>query len=393
MRAASIPPSASDAEVPAPLGGKLLTPFTGFLALLVAAAAGVLLMRFVQGIGATTNLNDGYPWGLWIAYDVVAGSALAGGGFATALLVYVLNRGEYHPIVRPALVAALLGYLQAGASVMFDLGRWWDFWHIFWPRYAQVNSVLFEVALCIMAYIVIMLLELLPSVFERLGWVNARKKLSRVLFVFVAIGVLLPTMHQSSLGLLLVVLGPQVHLLYQSPLLPLLFLSSTVGMGLAAVTLEGAITSSALQRPFEKEILGKLSQISRLLMALYLVVRFVDLAWRGVLGLAFTPSMPMFTFWLENLLFSVPLWLLASAQSRTKSKLIFLSAMSLALGGILYRLAAFLVAYDTGGNWHYFPSLGEMTVTVGLIAFEVLGIIVAMRLLPILPAGPAQRPS
>ncbi len=377
----------------APIGGKLLTPFTAFLALLVFAAAGVLLVRLVCGIGATTNLSDGYPWGLWIAYDVVAGSALAGGGFSVALLVYVLNRGEYHPLVRPALIAALLGYLQASASVMFDLGRWWDFWHIFWPRYAQVNSVLFEVALCIMAYVVIMLLEFMPVVFERLGWANARKKLNRILFIFVAVGVLLPTMHQSSLGLLLVVLGPQVNPLYQTPLLPLLFLTSTVGMGFAAVTLEGAISSSALHRPFEKEILGKLSQIVRLLMAIYLVVRFVDLAYRGRVGLAFTPSMPMLTFWLENALFSVPLWLLASAQSRMKSKRIFLAAMSMALGGIVYRLAAFLVAYDTGGHWHYFPSLGEMTVTVGLIAFEVLGIIVAIRLLPILPAKPAQRPS
>lgn len=378
---------------PAPIGGKLVTPFTTFLALLVLAAAGVLLVRFTQGLGATTNMNNGYPWGLWIAYDVVAGSALAGGGFSTALLVYVLNRGEYHPLIRPALIAALLGYLQASASVMFDLGRWWDFWHIFWPRYAQVNSVLFEVALCIMAYIIIMMLEFMPVVFERLGWVNARKKLNRVLFIFVAIGVLLPTMHQSSLGLLLVVLGPQINPLYQTPLLPLLFLTSTIGMGFAAVTLEGAISSSALRRPFEKELLGKLSQIVRLLMALYLVVRFLDLAWRGALGLAFTPSMPMFTFWLENALFSVPLWLLASAQSRTKSKRIFLAAMAMALGGVIYRLAAFLVAYDTGGRWHYFPSLGEMTVTVGVIAFEVLGIIIAIRLLPILPAQPAPRPS
>jgi Ni/Fe-hydrogenase subunit HybB-like protein len=378
---------------PAPVGGKLITPVTIFLALLVCAAGGVLLVRFISGLGAVTNMSDGYPWGIWIAYDVVAGSALAGGGFSTAMLVYILNRGEYHPLIRPALVAALLGYMQAGASVMFDLGRWWDFWHIFWPKYAQINSVLFEVALCIMAYIVVMMLEFLPVVFERVGWVNAKKRLNRVLFIFVAIGVLLPTMHQSSLGLLLVVLGPQVNPLYQSVLLPFLFLTSTIGMGFAAVTLEGAISSQGLRRPFEKEILGKLLQIGRILMALFLVVRFGDLAFRGVLGLAFKPSAVMVTFWIENFLYSVPLWLLTSAEARMKSKLIFLSAMSMALAGVIYRLSAFLVAYDTGTGWHYFPSIGEMTVTVGLIAFEVLGIIVAVKLLPILPAEPHTRPS
>jgi Ni/Fe-hydrogenase subunit HybB-like protein len=193
----------------APVGGRLVTPVTAFLAALVIAMVAVLVVRFVSGLGAVTNLNQGYPWGLWIAWDVVTGSALAGGGFATALLVYILNRGEYHPLIRPALLAALLGYLQAGFSVLVDLGRWWDFWHIFWPRYAQFNSVLFEVAVCIMAYTVIVSIEILPAALERLGWQSAKKRLERMLFVFVAIGVLLPTMHQSSLGTLLVVFGPR----------------------------------------------------------------------------------------------------------------------------------------------------------------------------------------
>ncbi|MDP1827776.1 MAG: Ni/Fe-hydrogenase cytochrome b subunit [Archangium sp.] len=372
---------------PAPMGGKLITTTTVFLSLLVLAMVGVLAVRFVLGLGATTNMNQGYPWGIWIAYDVVAGTALAGGGFSTAMLVYILNRGQYHPLIRPALVAALLGYMMAGFSVMFDLGRYWDFWHIISPSYAQPNSVLFEVAVCIMAYVVILLIEFLPVVMERLGWERARGRLNKLLFVIIAIGVLLPTMHQSSLGTLLVVLGPQIHPLYQSTILPILFLTSTVGIGFAAVTLEGAISSMGLRRPFEKEILAQLLQVGRILMALFLVVRFADILYRGVFGLAFTLSAPMVTFWLENFLYSVPLWLLATPVSRTKAKRVFLSAMAMALGGVLYRMAAFLVAYNTGAGWHYFPSLGEMTVTVGLIAFEVLFIILAIRLLPILPAA------
>jgi Ni/Fe-hydrogenase subunit HybB-like protein len=369
----------------APVGGKLVTPVTLSLLVMVIAMVAVLGVRFVFGLGATTNMNQGYPWGLWIAWDVVTGSALAGGGFATALLVYILNRGEYHPLIRPALVAALLGYIQAGFSVMFDLGRWWDFWHIFWPGYAQVNSVLFEVAVCITAYILIIMLELMPVVLEKLGWENARKKVNRLLFIFVAIGVLLPMMHQSSLGTLLVVFGPQVHPLYQSNLLPILFLTSTIGMGYAAVTIEGAISSVGLNRPFEKEILAKLLQIGRGLMVVYLVVRFGDLVWRGALGRAFEASLPAMTFWIENLLFAAPLWLLATKEHRMQARRIFLAAMTMALGGIVYRLSAFLVAYQTGAGWHYFPSLGELTVTVGLVAFEVLAIILAIRLLPILP--------
>jgi Ni/Fe-hydrogenase subunit HybB-like protein len=381
------------AHAPAvPVGGKLVTPVTLSLLVMVIAMVAVIGVRLVYGLGATTNMNQGYPWGLWIAWDVVTGSALAGGGFATALLVSILNRGEYHPLIRPALVASLLGYMQAGISVFFDLGRWWDFWHIFWPKYAQVNSVLFEVAVCITAYILIIMLELMPVVLERLGWENARKKVNRLLFIFVAIGVLLPMMHQSSLGTLLVVFGPQVHPLYQSNLLPILFLSSTIGMGYAAVTIESAISSVGLNRPFEKEILAKLLQVGRVLMVLFLVVRFGDLLWRGALGRAFEPSLPALMFWIENLLFAAPLWLLATKAHRMQARRVFLGAMAMALGGIVYRLSAFLVAYQTGAGWHYFPSLGELTVTVGLIAFEVLAIILAIRLLPILPAHqPAMR--
>jgi Ni/Fe-hydrogenase subunit HybB-like protein len=90
---------------------------------LVAIMVAVLAVRFLRGIGAVTNLSDGYPWGLWIAWDVVVGSALGASGFTVAFVAYIMNRGQYHPIVRPALLTALFGYVMAGASVFFDIGR------------------------------------------------------------------------------------------------------------------------------------------------------------------------------------------------------------------------------------------------------------------------------
>ncbi|MDP1633688.1 MAG: Ni/Fe-hydrogenase cytochrome b subunit, partial [Gallionellaceae bacterium] len=147
---------------PAPLGGPLWTTTTKILAALVAIAGVILLVRFIFGLGAVTNINDGYTWGIWVVYDVVIGSAFACGGYSVALLVYIFNKGEYHPMVRPALLASLFGYTLAGAGVILDLGRYWNFWHIFWPGYAQVNSVMFEVAVCISAYIVVMWIEFSP---------------------------------------------------------------------------------------------------------------------------------------------------------------------------------------------------------------------------------------
>lgn len=372
-------------EKPTPIGGPLWNGFTGSLALLVAIMAVVVVVRFAKGVGAVTNLNDGYPWGLWIAYDVVVGSALGAGGFSVAFMTYILNRGEFHPMVRPALLAAFFGYLQAGASVMFDIGRPWAGWHLFWPKYAQVNSVLFEVAVCIGAYICVLAIELSPVLLERFGWKGARKKMNRVLFFFVGLGVLLPMMHQSSLGSLLIVLGPQISPLYQTQLLPLLFLVSCIGMGLAAVTFEGTVSALAFRRPLERELLGKLMAIGAILAGVFLVLRLGDVIVRGALPLALQPTLTAGCFWFENALFLATILLVATKGARRRPQRLFLAAMSMACAGIFYRLAAYLVAYDTGTGWRYFPSMGELAVTVGLIAFEILGITIALRRFPILP--------
>lgn len=377
-------------EQPAPLGGRIWTPFTAVLALLVVVLLAVLARRFLHGLGAVSNMSDGYPWGIWIAYDVVVGSALGASGFTVAFIAYILNRGEYHPIVRPALLTALFGYVLAGASVFFDIGRYWEFWHIFVPRYAQVNSVLFEVALCIAAYTLVLFLEFVPVLLERFGMVKTRRKVDRVLFFIIAIGVVLPTMHQSSLGSMLLVFGPQVDPIYSTRMLPLLFLSSTIGMGLAAVTIEGSITSLALRRPVERDLLSKLMKVGQVIAALFLVMRFGDLAVRGRLGDLFVPRTLVLLFWLETALFAVPVVALAGSSGRRPQRF-FVAALCMALGGMLYRIDAYLVAYKTGAGWHYFPSMGELSVTIGLVAFEILAFIIAVRVLPVLPR--ASRPS
>jgi len=371
-------------EETAPIGGKLITPVTVVLAVIVLAMIGVLAVRFVYGIGAVTNLNNGYPWGLWIVWDVVIGSALGASGFTVAFITYIVNRGEYHPLVRPALLTALLGYAMAGASVVFDVGRYWNLWHVFVPKYAQPNSILFEVALCIAAYTVVLAIEFSPAILQRFGMTGVRKKLGRLLFLFVAIGVVLPTMHQSSLGSMLLVFGTQIDPIYQTKFLPLLFLSSTVGMGLAAVTLEGTISSLALRRPFERALLAKLLAVGKLVLAGFLILRFADLVARGMIPELFAANAVAVMFWIETALFAAPLVLLAGAGATRPSRMV-LAAMAMALAGILYRIDAYLVAYHTGAGWHYFPSLGELVVTAGLISFEILAFIIAIRVLPVMP--------
>ncbi|HJV86647.1 MAG TPA: Ni/Fe-hydrogenase cytochrome b subunit [Noviherbaspirillum sp.] len=377
----------SDAHhaAPAPVGGPMVTPTTVTLAILAAIAVVILGIRFLHGMGAVSNISDGQTWGIWVVYDVMIGSAFACGGYVMAILVYIFNKGEYHPMVRPALLGSLFGYTLAGISAAVDLGRYWNFWHVFVPGYAQVNSVMLEVALCVSAYIIVMWIEFAPALLEKFGLNVQKKKLSKVLFFFIALGVVLPTMHQSSLGSMLTVFGYHVHPLWQSPVISLLFLMTAVTSGFAVVFFEACLSSSGFQRPLEMHLLGKLSRLMVWVVAAFVVVRFVDLAMRGAIGFMFEPGVKALMFWIETLAFIAPLVMLRDEKRRSQPAKLFVAAVLLMTGAFLLRINAYIVGYSTGLGWSYFPSVPEIMVSIGIIAIEILGYIVLVRYLPILP--------
>ncbi len=377
----------------APVGGKILTkPFLFFSVLFMIALA-FLATRFIFGLGSVTNLNDGYTWGIWIVIDVMIGTAFGCAGYAIALLVYVLNKGQYHPLIRSAVLAGLFGYGLAGLAVMIDLGRYWQFYTLLWPGFINFNSIMLEVAWCVMAYIVVLAVEFAPPVLERFGLKNVQQKLSKVMFLVIAVGILLPTMHQSSLGTMAVVAGNQISALWQTQLLPLLFLTSALLMGYAIVPFESLLASLGLRRPLETDLLAKLTKVMLIVTGFYLIVRFGDLLLRGALGLAFTGDLDSIMFWIENILFVVPLLLLAKPTNRNSPRLIFLSAVSLLLAGSLYRINLYIIGYHpvAGATWHYFPSVGEMMVTVGIFSLEVMLYLLFVKTLPVLHRAEAKQ--
>ena len=368
-----------------PLGGKLLTgPFIVF-AILVLIGLVIVTVRFFDGLGAVTNLNDGYPWGVWIAYDVVVGTALACGGYSMALLVYAFNKGEYHPLVRPALMASMFGYTLAGVSVIFDLGRWWQAYNIFLLWNANFHSVLLEVALCIGTYVLVLWIEFAPAILEKFKARRLQKKLSRVIFVFIALGILLPTMHQSSLGTMMLAAGYKLSPLWQTGFLPLLFLVSAIIMGYGVVIFESILSSLAFKRPLETKMLARLSGFIPWLLVVFLIIRIEDVNLRGYLPLAFDGEFKSNMFLLENLLFVVAFLILVYRANRTNPRLLFISAITLILGGGLYRMNAYLIGFDPGSGWRYFPSVPELTVTFAIIGAEILAYIWFVKRLPVLP--------
>lgn len=378
-----------------PVGGKFLTPSVQIMIALLGFATIAAVARFVQGLGATTAMNDGFPWGLWIAFDVVVGTALASGGYAMAVLVYVFNKGRYHPLVRPALVTSFLGYSMAGIAITFDLGRFWNMWRIpvsVWDW--NGTSVLLEVALCMFAYTLVLLLEISPAFLER--WAAdgqgaraalARRWLARIeraLPFVIAVGLLLPTMHQSSLGSLLLVAQTKVHPLWHTPLLPLLFLLSAFAMGYAIIFFEAIFSAHAFRRPLETRLFARLGAFVAGVIALFLAVRFSGLFAADRLGLTVRAGGYSFFFWAETLLLGAAAFLFlqqgvkASAASQLQAALLALA------GGTLYRIDAFLTAYRPGQGWVYFPSYFEILITVGIVATETVAYVWLVRRFPVL---------
>ncbi len=369
------------------VGGRVVTAPFVFLLIIIFIAVIVLTQRFALGLGAATNLNNGYPWGIWISIDLIIGTALGCGGFVMALLVYILNKGEYHPMARAALLTSLFGYSLGGLAVLLDLGRYWQGYNIMLPWLVNVNSVLLETALCIFAYVIVLLFEFAPALLERLGMKEARRKLHRVLFVFTGLGVLLPMMHQSSMGTVVVILGYQLSPLWQSQMLTVNFLLTALTMGFAVVAFESVIASVAFRRPFEIGILGRLSGIMAWVMLVFMVLRYGDVVWRGVLDYAFAGDIKALSFWAEFLLGVAAVVLLLPKALRSSPRYIFLGATAMLLNGVLYRLNCYLIGYQPGNGWNYFPSMGEIMVTLGIFALHFVLYLAFVKQLPVLHAA------
>jgi len=390
------------AHLHAPVEGPLWTRPFRLLVAFFAVCALFFAWRFLGGLGASTALNDGYPWGIWIAFDVVVGTALGCGGYAVAFLVYVLNRGQYHPLVRPALLTSALGYTMASVAIHFDVGRPWLLWRIpAFPTHWNLNSALLEVALCVMTYVAVLWLELSPAFTEKWsrgpdGFLKRTSEkvaplVEKAMPWLIALGLLLPTMHQSSLGTVMLLTGAKLHPLWATPLLPLLFLVSCVAMGYAVVVFESTLSSGGFGRPKETPMLGSLAQVMAWVLAAFTVVRFLDLGVRGKLGLLGTFDLYTGMFLLETALFLLPAIVLFSPKRRADAGCLFRASMMMILAGSLYRLDAYLVAFRPGARFSYFPSFAELMVTLGVVALELILYVVLVKYFPILsaPAGPA----
>jgi len=351
---------------------------------LMAAGLYATFIRFTQGLGASTHLSDKFPWGIWISFDVLCGVMLAAGGFTLTAAVHILNIKRMHSIIRPTILTAFLGYVLVCVALMYDLGKPYNIWHPLIMR--NPHSVMFEVAYCVMLYTTVLALEFSPIVLERFHLQKPLKVIRAALIPLVICGVILSTLHQSSLGTLYLIMPEKLHPFWYSPLLPVFFFLSAIAVGLAMTIFESSLSSKHFGLELELPVLQELGRVLVVVLWIYAILRFEDLLRRGVLRLAFKPGYEMYLFWLEIALsLLAPLVLLAQRKVRNSAVGLYWSAVLVVLGFITNRMNVSITGFEGSTGVRYFPKWTELAVTGMIIACGFFLFSLAVKYLPIFP--------
>ncbi|MHC4937948.1 MAG: NrfD/PsrC family molybdoenzyme membrane anchor subunit [Planctomycetota bacterium] len=375
----------------------IFTPTFLVLLLLVGIGTVMAAMRFTGGLAPWVGSTDEYAWGVWKTFNVMALTALGSGAMAIGIAAWVFHNKQLHSIMRTALVTSFLLYFTGLLGIMTDVGRPWNFYHALLPWNWNTESALWEVSIAMPLYCVIFLaFENSPLIVERIWFTGSKEQRNRIrkwrprmrkIYPFMIAGAfVVPIGHQSSLGGLMVLAGDKVHPLWQTPVLPLLYLVQAAICGVAFVTVCVMASCLVWRRPLDMKVIGSLSKLLSGLILFWLAFRFTDLLVRGQLGQAFEFDAVSIAFLLENLLVLLPAVVLLKKQARETPKIAFVMAILACIGGLLYRFLPTTVTYRPGEEYIYFPSVAELTLTAGLMAMAGAAFILSVKLFAVLPA-------
>jgi Ni/Fe-hydrogenase subunit HybB-like protein len=362
-------------------------PFLKLLILLVGAGAAAGIARFIFGLGATTNLSDTYPWGLWISFDVVTSVPLAAGAFVLGAIIHCFHIKKLEPLIRPAIVTGFLGYSLVCIGLLLDLGQPQRGWHVF--AYPNLHSPMFEVALCVMSYTTVALLEFLSPVCEKFGMHVPLRVLRTIEVPLIVLGASIATLHQSTIGTFFLIAVDKLHNLWYSPILPLLFWISAVFTGMCIIIVEAVLVHRYLKQPDETELLATLTKIIPWFLGIYLCLKLYALAFLSARPLFDRPVLTVL-FLAEIVLgIIVPLILFMGKRIRTNGSLQLLAAsMVVFFGLILNRFNVSMFGMIQKNQQTYYPSFLESVVTVGIIAAHILFFALIARYFPIFEHHP-----
>lgn len=397
-------------DLPRPVRGALFDPLMKVLLVVWVVAAFLMPTRFASGIGPVSNMTDGYPWGIWEPVNVVVFTGIGSGAYAVGLLCYLLDREHYHSLVRPAVLLGAITYTLGAGSILVALGRYWNGYLLAWVPFWNLASALLEVAVCVITYVTVLWVEVLPSALEGVAEIRhprwsplARRAaglLRRAMPYLLALAIVLPTMHQSSLGGLMLIARSKIHPFWHTPFLPTLFLVSCVSMGFGALVVLFNLLNLAWGARYEHRLFSGMSRLNGWLVLGYVALRVADIAWRGELHLL-GANLATGLLGLELAVFAVPALMMLTRRFRENRGWLFGAAFTVVCAGALYRVDTYLTMFRPAGwtaaglprasGWDYFPSLGEIAVTLGVAAYGIALFIFISRTFPVIVLARRER--
>ena len=363
-----------------------LPPIAWILLFLMAIGFVVSMTRFALGIGAISNLNNTYPWGFWISFDLFTGVAISSGGFIMAGTVYILGIKEFQPLLRPSVLTAFLGYMMVAIALLVDLGHPERIWYmmVYWNH----TSVLLEIGICVMSYLTVLAIEFAPVIFEGVKWSKTAHFIHRFIMPFVILGVVLSTLHQSSLGSLLLIQPTKLHALWWTPILPVMFFMSALSIGLSMIILESSLSSRYFKRGLEIHLLDKLARTIPYTAGIYLALKLGELIVAGEFGLLFTSGSMSLLFWAEILIGCVaPIVMFSNRKIRQSPNGLLLGAIIALAGMILNRFNVSWFAVGRLTDVSYLPSIVEMSVSVAIFSAGIMAFGLLAKYFPVFEAG------
>jgi len=357
--------------------GTFYTPFNLISLPIMLLGLGLIVYRFIYGIGTITNLTQEVPWGLWIGFDVVTGVAFAGGAYVLTFMVYILNMEKYHSIVRVTVLNGFLAYVFYAGALLLDLGRPWNVINPIIGNSFGVSSVLFLVAWHFLLYMVAQLIEFSPAIAEWLGAKRARKILSAMTLGAVIFGITLSTLHQSGLGALYLMAKDKIHPLWYSEFIPVMFFVSSIFAGLSMVIFEGSIThkvfSNQINKKHHNEQHGIIKGLSKICAGAMFAYFFLSMLifihgkrWiylDSSLGYWYLTEMLGFVL--------IPMLMFFYGYRKSNVFVIRLAAIITMLGIIINRLNVTVIGFRWDAAVHYVPSWMELVVTLAVIFTEI----------------------
>jgi len=359
--------------------GKILTPFNIISVPIILLGVILIMLRLVKGLGATTNLSQEYPWGIWIGFDVMVGVAFAGGAYVLTFVVYILRSEKYHPIIRATILNGFLAYVFYAGAIFLDLGRWWNMPNPLIGNKFGVNSVLFLVAWHFLLYMIAAFIEFSPVIAEWLGLEKIRKTLNSLLLGAVIFGITLSTLHQSGLGALFMMAKGKIHPLWYTEFIPVLFFVSSIFAGLSMVIFEGSISHRVFRDQIDHEhhrshhgIMVGLGKACALVMFVYLFLKVLILIHGKHWMLLNSPMGYWYIIEIIGMV-AIPGFLFLQGARHEKFVLIKIAAIISLVGIIINRLNYSVIAY----KWYlpfserYIPSWMEIVVTLSIVFAEI----------------------